>query len=128
MSVKHLGVVLDSRLTWKEHVDVKVRNAHNLLWACRTACGVMWGLSTKVVHWFYVSIIRPYVIFETLVWWPGCQTAGAKKRLSRIPKIGILRDNGSDAHYPTSTMEALTCLPSLELLDQSEARLAALRL
>ena len=40
----------------------------------------------------------------------------------------MLRDNGSDAHYLTSAMEALTCLPPLELLDQSEARLAALRL
>jgi len=38
-SVKYLGVVLDSRFTWREHVEVKVRKAHNLLWACRGACG-----------------------------------------------------------------------------------------
>jgi len=40
MSVKYLGVILDSRLTWREHMDVKVRKAHNLLWACRRAYGV----------------------------------------------------------------------------------------
>jgi hypothetical protein len=39
-SVKYLGVILDSRLTWKEHVEVKVRKAHNLLWACRRGCGM----------------------------------------------------------------------------------------
>ena len=38
--VKYLGVVLDSRLTWREHVDVKVRKVHNMSWACRRACGV----------------------------------------------------------------------------------------
>jgi hypothetical protein len=49
-SVKYLGVILDSQLTWTEHVEVKVRKAHNLLWACRRACGMGWGLGLKVVQ------------------------------------------------------------------------------
>jgi hypothetical protein len=35
-SVKYLGVILDSRLTWKEHVEANARKAHNLLWGCRS--------------------------------------------------------------------------------------------
>ena len=49
-SVKYLGFILDSRLNWREHVEVKVRKARNLLWDCRRACGMGWGLGPKVVH------------------------------------------------------------------------------
>ena len=77
-SVKYLGVILDSRLTWKEHIDAKVRKAQNSMWAC----GVTWGLKPSMVHWLYVAVIRPSVTFASLVWWPGCQTACAKRKLT----------------------------------------------
>ena len=98
MLVKYLGVILDSRLTWKEHVDVKVKKAQNSMWACRRACGVTWGLKRRVVHWLYIAVIRPSVTFASLVWWPGSdsQCQGETKQGS---KISLLRDNRSYAHY-----------------------------
>ena len=98
MSVKYLGVILDLRLTWRKQVDVKVRKAHNLLWACRRAYGVTLGLRPWVVYWIYVSIIRPSVTFASLVRWPGCQTASAKKKTKQGPKTNMLRYNRSNAH------------------------------
>jgi hypothetical protein len=67
MSVKYLAVVLDYRLTWRKHVNVRVRELHNLLWDCRRAYGAKWGLRPKVVHWLYVSIFRPSKTFASLV-------------------------------------------------------------
>ena len=74
MSVKYVGVILDSRLIWKQHVDVKVKKVQNPMWACKRACGVTQSLKPRVVHWNYVAIIRPSVTFASLVWWSGCQT------------------------------------------------------
>ena len=85
-SVKYLGAIVDTRLTWRKHVDVNARKAHNLLGSCRKFYGATWGLTPRVLHWLYVYIIRPSVAFASLVWWPGCQTASAKKRLSRVPQ------------------------------------------
>jgi hypothetical protein len=128
MSVKYLRVILDSWLTWREHVDVKVREAHNLLWACRRAYGVMWGPKPRVVHWLYISIITPSVTFASLVQWPGCQTASSKKELSRVQRLACLGMRGTMHTTPTNAVEALICLPPLELVVQSEARSAAHRL
>ena len=88
--VNYLGVILDSRLTWREHVEVKVRKAYNLLWSCRRACGAGWGLRPKVVHWLYVTVVQPTISFAFLVWWPGCQTASAKKKLSKVQRLAFL--------------------------------------
>jgi hypothetical protein len=96
--VKYLGVILVSWLTWREHMDVKVWKAHSLLWACRKACGMMWGLRPKVGHWLYSSIIRPSITFAPLVRWSGCQMAIAKKK-TESSKTCMLWDNGNDVHY-----------------------------
>jgi hypothetical protein len=58
-SVKYLGVtgmILDSRLTCREHVDVTVRKAQNLLWASRRAYGVKLAWDPG---WFIGSTFLP---------------------------------------------------------------------
>jgi hypothetical protein len=127
-SVKYLGVILDSRLTWKEHMDAKLRKAQNSMLACRTACGAMWGLKPTVVHWVYVATIRPSVTFVSLVWWHGCQTARAKRKLSSVQRLACLGITRAMRTTPTNVMEALIGLPPLDLVVQSEARSAAHRL
>jgi len=116
---------VDLQLVWREQVDVKARKAHNFLWTCRRAYGVTWGLRPRVVSWMYVSIIRLSVTFASLLWWPGCQTTSAKKKLSRFQRLACLGITGALRTTPTNAVEALICLPPLELVVQSEARSAA---
>jgi hypothetical protein len=115
MSVKYLGVILDSQLTWKEHVEAKARKAHNLLWACRRSFGARWVLGPKVVHWLYVAIVRLTISFASLVWWPGCQMASTKK-LSKVQRLACLGITGALRTTPTGAMEALVGLPPLDLV------------
>jgi len=123
-----LGVILYSRLTWKEHVDAKVRKAQNLMWVCMRDCGVAWGLGPKVLHWLCVAIIRLPVTFASLVWWPGCQTASAKQKPSRVQRLACLGITRAMSTTAINAVEALICLPPLDFVIQSEARSAAHRL
>jgi hypothetical protein len=83
------------------------------------------GLRPEAVHWLHISIIRPSITFAPLVWWPHCWTASAKKRLNSVQRLAYLGITRAMLTTPTSAMEALTCLPPLELLVQNEARSAA---
>jgi hypothetical protein len=107
-------------------VKVKVRKAHNLLWACRRACGARWGLRPKVVHWLYVTIIQPTISFASLAWCSGCQTASAKKKLSRVKRLACLGITGAIRMTPTGAMEALTGLPPLDLVIKGKDHLWSL--
>jgi hypothetical protein len=97
-------------------VDAETRKAHNLLWACRRACGARWGLRSQVVHWLYVAIVRPIISFASLVWRPGCQKACAKKKLSKSHGPACLGIKGAIRTTPTGAMEALDGLPQLDLV------------
>jgi len=49
----------------------------------------------------------------------GCQTASAKKRLSKV-QIGMLRDDGSDSYDSYWCYGGTDCLPSVGSSDKGE--------
>jgi len=57
--VKYLEVLLDSKLSWKHHVEAKCNKALAAFHQVRRAVGTTWGASPKVVYWLYTAVIRP---------------------------------------------------------------------
>ena len=124
-----LKILLCCILFVHSRVQCKVTNgkAHNLLWACRRACGMGCGLGPKVVHWLYVAIVGLTISYASLVWWPGCQMASTKNKLSKVERLACLGITGT-FRTTTGAMEMLVGLPLLNLVIQGEARLVAHRL
>jgi len=92
---------------------------NNLLCICKRAYGVTWGLRPKVVHWLYISILRPSVLHP---YFDGLAVRRlVPKRSKKSTKTCMFRDNGSNAQCHRS----IYLPPPLELLVQSEVRLAA---
>ena len=126
--VKYLGVVLDSKLTWKDHMDTKCSRAKAAFCQVRRAVGKTWGLSPRVTSWLYSAIIRPMICFAAVVWWPRVELGIAKQHLGRVQRLACLSITGALHTTPTIAMEVLLAMPPLHIHIKMEAMATAYRL
>jgi hypothetical protein len=68
MEVKYLGVILDDKLTWNQHIDSKLNRAKLCMATCRRSFGKKWGLKPSMVIWLYVADVRRIVTYAATVW------------------------------------------------------------
>jgi ribonuclease HI len=126
--VKYLGVWLDSKLNWKDHVDHKCQKALAAFYQVRRAVGKTWGLSPKVVHWIYTVIIRPMITYAAVVWWRRTNLTTVIKQLERIQRITCLYITGAMRTTPTAALELLVGIPPLHVYITKEAMASCYRL
>jgi ribonuclease HI len=125
--VKYLGgVILDSRLTWNQHLQKAIRKAHTTFAVVRRMCGKKWGLRPSMVHWLYTRVIRPSILYAALVWRSKVIQKTAKIQLGRIQRMACLSITGAMKSTTTAAMEVL--LTPLDLLIMAEGRMALYRL
>ena len=66
--VKYLGVILDSKRNWNNHLQEVIRKTQTTFALVRRTCGKKWGLRPGMVHWLCTRVIRPFVFYGALVW------------------------------------------------------------
>ena len=126
--VKYLGVWLDSKLNWKKHVDTKVEKALVAFYQVKRAVGKTWGLSPRIVHWLYVTVIRPVITYAAVVWWKRTELCTVIKQLEHLQRIACLYITGAMRTTPTAAIELLLGLPPLQVVIQQSAMSACYRL
>ena len=62
-SVRYLGVILDKKLTWKEHIDRKIRTAKFSSIRARNALVTLWGPIPCLVNRLYTGIVCPAITY-----------------------------------------------------------------
>ena len=67
-SVKYLGVTLDQRLNWKEHIMNKITSAKRLIHTVNQAVRGNWGPSPELSLWAYTGIVRTSLKYAAICW------------------------------------------------------------
>jgi hypothetical protein len=80
-SVKYLGVLLDPKIVWTQHITERKEIFFSSMWARRRAMCKSWGMSHKAL-WTYKTVLYPQVLYVSMVYCPV---------VSRIETINLLR-------------------------------------
>lgn len=127
-SAKYLGLVLDSKLTWNEHLDSVLRKAKWSLLTTRRFASSTWGIKPHIALWLYCQVVRPQITYGALAWWPKVQQVTVRDKLASLQRLACLITTGAFTSTPTVAMEVILGLLPLDIFIQAEARKASFRL
>lgn len=127
-SMKYLGVSLDPKLSWKQHLQDKRKKFYVTMGVCRRAMGKTWGLKPVTALWLYRAILLPRLLYASVVWWPRVEKGEAKNLLRSLQGNYLRAVTGSMETTPTEMLEVALCIHPLDLNIIKTASLTAYRL
>jgi hypothetical protein len=81
-----------------------------------------------MVHWLHTRVIRPFILYGVLVWWPKVIHKTTKTQLGRIQRMTCLAITGAMKSTATVAMDVLLNLTPLNLLIMAEVRISLYRM
>ena len=127
-STKFLGVTLDQKLSWNEHIDKQCKKAKGILMQCRRAVGPTWGFTPKTMKWIYTAIVRPALSYGAVIWINGARTKHNIAKLSAVQRLGNILITGALPSTSSTALNKITGSIPIEHWIEEEACQGALRL
>lgn len=128
LDTKYLGVTLDRKLSFINHITRKCETAVRSLFQCRRAFGGTWGLSPSVTKWIYTAMVRPALCFASIVWWHRVKLKYVTDELRKIQRLACICISGAIRSTATAALEVLLNILPIDIFVESEALASAFRL
>ena len=113
-STKYLGLTLDTRLQWYEHMSNKARTATQLFFMLKKALGTYWGPNPNLIRWIYTGMVRPAITYGCLIWGQVAQQKTWQKRYRKLNALILRMMAPQRKNTPIASMELMTYV---ELID-----------
>ena len=114
-SVVYLGVTLDYRLWWTQHISNKIAKAKGLLMKLASIIHSYWGPKPKLLRWAYTGIVRPVLSYASMIWAHEAETPGHEKALRRLNRLAMNTIVRVPRSTPTRAMEIVLGILPLHL-------------
>ena len=126
--IKYLGVILDSKLNWKQNTIERTKKAYIAFYSCKRMFSRKWGLSPKITNWIYTSIVRPILLYGVVVWWTAFDNVSLCKQFERVQRLMCLSISGALKSTSTHSLNIILNILPIDLFAKGVAFKTALRL
>ena len=124
---KYLGVYLDTKLTWRDHVDIKIKKAKKTLMSIVRVCHPTWGISPLAAAYYWKQCILPMFTYGCLVWHRVCRYKGIQRQLKSFQRLALKMMGPLRHSTPTRGLEVINYFRPIELETRRLAAEAYLR-
>ena len=107
-SIKFLGIHLDTKLSFNEHIKHITKKATMSLMQCKRAIGPTWGLSPGSCKLIYEKAIRPILSYGSLVWINALHRKHNQNALAKVERLALRMTSGAMPSTPTIALNQLT--------------------
>ena len=103
-SAKFLGVTLDAKLNFNQHIVNISKKSTAALMQCKRAVGPTWGLTPETCKWIYTKVIRPMLSYSSVIWINALNKKHNITKLQRVQALALRIVSGA---MPSTNFEAL---------------------
>ena len=124
---KYLGVTLNDRLSWTNHISNVCDKAKVTLATARRLVDKNWGLSPDKCRYILNSIVSPTLLYASHVWAPQLKSC-QKLQLAKVQNLGSRQSLVCPRYSSNAAMCMLTALEPIHLEAKSRGLKTLLRL
>jgi len=82
--LKYLGIILDRKMTFREHINDMKEKCTKLIFTLSKSAKRNWGLSHEALRTIYTGGILPLLLYGAPVWINGTKKACYKQKIIRV--------------------------------------------
>jgi len=83
-SLKYLGIIFYSKLTFKDHIMYITDKCSKLIFALSKSAKLSWGLSYAALKTIYTGAILPLLLYGAPIWINALQNASYKIQITSV--------------------------------------------
>ncbi len=111
-NIKYLGVLINKRLIWTQHVKERYKKCLSLLYMTKTLVAKDWGISPAKMLWIYRVIVIPKFTYAALVW--SHETNKTMKRMMRrLQRVALMQVARPWRTTAAESLDAILGIPPL---------------